>query len=479
VISPADVKVQIYSSLRKVREEQNRAEAAWNSVSQKITGIEESRLHAYKALAKMRLDEIVAGTVVDELNAAEQKARAKFDVFLRLCDQAQVERHALDAQIAQAQETRAQIESQIAASQAEIDALTSSTRQRLSGETGWAALLRAVNTLDQKLKAADKKAQESEADRENKSAPYLADDVFKYLYEKKFGTAAYTGSGWVRWGDERVAQTIGFESARRDFVMLNELPVRLRAHVDGLRQTLDAQVAETEKQFRAETEKDGIGVPEGKLRAQNLALEALIQRTDTLLVALQQNQARYESLTDGNDENGLNAVLAILVTALQRRNLTELMQKAAATPEPEDDEIVRDLEKLKTGLADAQAELRECRVQLNVLKARAALLEEANAHMEKSGSTYDGTFQNEDGIRDVIDKIYLGQKAVRDLKALLAANFVRRPPPPRESSYDSDWGWSSSSSRDSSSSSFGGFGGGGFSTGGGSGGGGFRTGGGF
>jgi uncharacterized membrane protein YgcG/archaellum component FlaC len=470
-MTPADVKVKINASLRKTREELDKVEETASGFSQKIAGIEASRLHTYKALAKIRLDEIAASTVVSELSIAEQKARTRFDAFTRLCGQVLAERRTLEAQISQAQEQRTEIENQIDATRAEIAALTNGTRKRLNEIDEWVVLLREANLLSQKFVAADKKAQESEADRENKSKPYLADDVFRYLHEKKFGTSAYTGSGLTRWGDESVAKVIGFESARRDFVMLNELPVRLRAHGDGLRQTLDAQVAEMRRRFRVETEKDGVCVPEAKLKEQNQALNTLIQKTDALQVALQENQARYEALTEGNDENGLNAVLAFIVKALQSQNLTDLMRQAMATPTPEDDALVSDLGRLNANLARAQAELRKSHEQLKVLKDRETQLEDARRHVGKSGR-YDGSFQGEDRITETIDAIYRGNKQLKDLTTLLAENFVKRPWWDSDSSSSgNDWSWSSSSDS--------GFGGGGFSSGGGFGGGGFTTGGGF
>jgi DNA repair exonuclease SbcCD ATPase subunit len=482
MISWKTLKELINATLEKIRTEQHVLEAEVVLNSRKVATLEEERLQAYRALAKMRFDEITASTVVSELTAAEQKARDKFGVFTRLCDQIQVERRALEAQISQAQEQRTKIENQIFVTQAEIDALTNSTRKRLDEDAEWVGRLHEMGSLQQKLGAATQKALESEADRENKSKPYLADDVFRYLFEKKFGSSAYAGSGWIRWGDERVAKTIRFESARRDFIMLNELPGRLREHVDGLRQTLDAQAAEMEKRFRAETEQDGICALEEKLDAQNQTLKALIQKTDVHQAALLQNHARHDSLTEGSDENGLSAVLAIIVKALQSQSLSTLMQKAEATPEPEDDELVHRLEKLKASLPDAQKELRQSREQVKALQERELQLEDAKAHMA-SKCYYDGSFRDEGGIRDAIDGIYLGKKLEKTLIALLDENFFRAYDwedrssrsrgSSRSGSSSSDWSWSSSSSSDS------GFGGGSFSTGGGSGGGGFRTGGGF
>ena len=82
---------------------------------------------------------------------------------------------------------------------------------------------------------ADKKAAQAEADREEKRKPYEADPLFMYLWRRRFGTAEYRANRLARYLDRKVARLIGYDKARANYAMLNELPVRLREHAERLK----------------------------------------------------------------------------------------------------------------------------------------------------------------------------------------------------------------------------------------------------
>ena len=90
----------------------------------------------------------------------------------------------------------------------------------------------------QMLELAEQKAEQAEADLQEKRQPYEADPLFMYLWRAKFGTSEDRAGGIVRYFDRKVAKLIGFDGARRNYAVLLQLPVRLREHADRLRAEL-------------------------------------------------------------------------------------------------------------------------------------------------------------------------------------------------------------------------------------------------
>jgi chromosome segregation ATPase len=465
----------------------------------KITDDETRRLEVYSALARLRLDEFVAGTVSRDLGIVEQQAKAKYDTFKQHCARIQKERGALEKDIAQVESQRSAIVREIGTSLDEIAALKNGVRERLMGDESWTKSEAQTHALEAKLTAAKGKAQAREAERASKSQPYLDDKLFKYLFDRHYGTAQYRGGTLTRWGDNFVARTIHYEAARRNFTLLNELPERLREHLNGLEHALEAQRKALAKRYRDEMVNAGIVPLEQKLGKQRADLESTEKTGQTLQDKLTQNHKSYHDLTEGDAGDGLNAVLAMTATALQKTGLAALEKRARETDTPEDDRLVNELADLNSRIAEERNHLEEPREKLRTIGKLTAELAMAIDGIRKTYSG-DASFSGGDTpIIALIEGILDGTGEYDSLRAYLKKHYV---PPRSESSSSSggksfwdlladldtgsgssrrsrDFDTSSGSSRSSSSSSGGGFGGGGFSSGGKSGGGGFKTGGGF
>jgi exonuclease VII small subunit len=87
------------------------------------------------------------------------------------------------------------------------------------------------------------------------------------------------------------------------------------------------------------------------------------------LRGLRQRQATFLSGADG----GYKQAVSLLATGLKEDNLGALYEEARATPMPEDDEVVAELERVTVELDDREAELAKGR---SVLKAQSQHLSE-------------------------------------------------------------------------------------------------------
>ena len=84
------------------------------------------------------------------------------------------------------------------------------------------------------------KTYQAKADQQEKGAPYRADPLFTYLWDCKYGTSAYKANPLTRFLDNWVARLCDFQSARKNYWMLQEIPERLDEHAKALRSKADA-----------------------------------------------------------------------------------------------------------------------------------------------------------------------------------------------------------------------------------------------
>ena len=62
-----------------------------------------------------------------------------------------------------------------------------------------------------------------------------------YLWRRKFGTAEYRAGNFARFLDRQVARLVGYDKARANYVLLNEIPQRLREHAARMKEEIAAE----------------------------------------------------------------------------------------------------------------------------------------------------------------------------------------------------------------------------------------------
>lgn len=107
----------------------------------------------------------------------------------------------------------------------------------------FAEAIKAAQEAEHTFQEADRKAELAASDRDEKGKPYEDDPLFMYLWERKFGTSAYEGSGLARLLDRWVARLIGYVDAAANYRMLLEIPKRLREHAAALSAELEQRRA--------------------------------------------------------------------------------------------------------------------------------------------------------------------------------------------------------------------------------------------
>jgi hypothetical protein len=353
MISGRQALATIEQTIAQARGEEARLDAALKSAADQVARLRAERMDAFRALARHKLDAMTQKGVVGALDAAERQAldllAQRRQAFERLTERraaaeqvvkdSEAERHAKAAALEEALKPIAAVRQQVEA------------QVRASPE--WSAERARIEEAPAIAEEAEKKAVQAEADREAKRKPYEADPLFMYLWRKKFGTAEDRSGPLVRFFDRRVARLVRYDKARANYVLLNEIPQRLREHARLVKAGVEPLVA------RARAAKADLDQAERRLAEAKAALAALDREHDASVL---QGEGPYRD------------AIELLASADARENLQALYREAMATPAPEDDAIVRRIEAADGAIRRAEREMEGIRAKLRDLTQRRAAI---------------------------------------------------------------------------------------------------------
>jgi hypothetical protein len=344
----------------------------------------------------------------------------------------------------------------------------------IKSDPEWVAAQQRTVQAEAIAKAAAEKTAQSESDRQSKGKPYENDPLFLYLWKAGYGTASYRGGSIRRYFDGKVAKLVGYDSARVNYHMLTEIPLKLREHADRLVEETNNEIAKRTALERRALEDAGIVALESELDVAEKTLQQAAARLSQANAALTALDADESAGTEEQRDPEYRQAVDLLAERLGREDLRTLYERALATPNPADDRIVQALQEGERAIAQAETQIQEIRNTSVQLSGKRAELEQAKGRFYQAGYADPmGGFVNGALIGTVLGGILNGSRSSGSLDAVFQDGFRRRGP----SSYGGFGGGMRMPGGGSWGGSFGGGGGGGSFGGGG--GGGFRTGGGF
>ena len=483
MISGRDALLQIENAIAGIRDDENRLDATLASVTQEAERLRLEQAEAYRALARVRLDVLAGEKVTAGLDRAEREALKVLAEKRRTLEDLSRRRGEAAKTLKQAQARRHGIAGRLEDVIRRMDELRGRTQNRLAFEADWTAANDRVAEAEEMARMADAKADQAEADRATKGAPYEADRLFMYLWNNGFGTSKYRAGPFTRFFDRKVARVCGFIETRPNYAMLTEIPLRLRQHADRKLAAVAEVTAKRTEIERAGLVADGIEPLEVEFASIKAEIEAGnvdIASVQTDLAAL---DASHGALVGGDDPEIARALEGV-AESLASTDLQTLWAQAYATPTPEDEKIVQRIENHGEAITRAEAEISETRATVREVARRRGELEATRERFQRSGYDRPGvTFNNESMLGNIIGGIIGGIVSSPELWRVILGGY--QAPRRHDGNFGGggDWWSGGGGSWGGGSGGGGGFGGGdggGFSTGGGFGGdGGSDSGGGF
>jgi hypothetical protein len=429
MISGSDAFASIERAMQRVRADEDKLTAVMTSIAEQAARVRAGMSEDFKQLARIKLDSLQSQPITSSLDQAEARALAMIEEGKRAAEELQKKRTAANAALEEARDKKT-----LAATEAEtacdaLDALTAATETRLKDDPAWQAQAKVLEAQEAIADEADKKADQAEADLAAKRRPYEADDVFIYLWKRGYGTAAYQGGGLTRMLDGWAARLVDYQKYRPNFAMLQEIPVRLRAHARAKEGEVTAERTRLEAIERAALIADGVEPLEKSLAAARGRLAAADTAVNEAQNTLKQLDAQYTAEFGGGRSAAYEKAVDVLAESLAREDLRSLYREALATPGPEDERVVAHLMEQEKKLKDSDDELAKTRETIRELARRRAELQTARDDARSKGydQPYAG-FGNEGIIEQVIGDIARGVLRSSDLGRVLSDGFSRRTP---------------------------------------------------
>jgi len=465
--------------LRRAERDALAAQDEAEALGARLTQARHVQADCFRQLARLRAREIRdGGATLGRLDMAEEQVR-----------QAVAQRsEASVAAEAKAAEARAALEQ----ARAERDSMAGTLRameehqQRAlfgaetvaKADAEWQRLQAQALEAQRTAQLALQKAQLARQDLEQKGKPYLQDPLFAYLWKRGWGTSAYRQGSLSRALDGWVARVAGYDTARKSYALLSELPAGLEGHAQRMQEAAERANLALRERVHALA-----GLPpaaEGE-RARE-ALERAEAKVEQATQEFNAAEIARAAASSGEDAR-LAKAAERLAAALSQSSLAQLRDAAARTPTREDDEIVARLEAVSGDQAATERALAQARAEAEAARQRLIQVQHIRQEMRSRGYARDGWDFRDGAIIGILINDMLRGSISRGgfWDRMDQARVPGRGQGPWGGS--DPWGGGGGSWGGGGGSwggGGGGFGGGGFSTGGGfGGGGGFRSGGGF
>jgi hypothetical protein len=327
-------------SAAALRGEAERLDAALRAAFDEAARHRAETLAAFRDLAQRKLDGAARQQAIMELDAAERRVSELFAQRRQELERLAVQRR----------------EALEALRQAEAEALSGSQGSRIESVPA------RPDDLARMAEEAEKKAAQAEADRDEKRKPYEADPLFMYLWRRRFGTAEYRAGPLVRYLDRKVARLVGYDAARANYALLNEIPLRLRQHAERLKAEIASARARLAAPDRAEP---GTGVEPRDATVPGAGLAEAERRLEDARRRLADLDREYDGILDGAGDAASGAPDP--GAADVPPSLRDLYGRVARAPGPEDEAVLRRIQASQAALARAVHELARIRQEMRDL----------------------------------------------------------------------------------------------------------------
>ncbi len=401
--------------LQGMRKEIDRVDADLSRIGTALTTNKHHQNRTANRLAAIRLDAITSGTLTQSLDSADQQARQLFA-------QREQALNALENTILNAKEALRHLEGARAAQLKEVnyhaEEVIDSEREAqtaLEIDAAYQEQLAAVRKADSVADEAQDKTAQSQGDRKEKGKPYEDDPLFMYLWQRGYGTTEYSANPLARMLDGWVARLCKYEKARVNYWTLLEIPKRLEAHAQVVREQAGAHLQALEELELAVAQKAGVPAKQEILaQAQEKldAIDAKIAAAEDQLDAHLEQRGRYAS---GEDQY-IEQSLGLLNDAMQRRDIYDLTSAVHATRSREDDALVRALGDLREDAKDLDEDLAEQRAVREAKIERLKELQQVRRQFkQRRFDDVRSGFGNEEVITSVLGQFLGGLLGGRDL----------------------------------------------------------------
>ena len=323
----------IESTIAKLHREESQLDAALRSAVGDSERLRKERAEALRELARVKLDEMAAGRLVEHLDAGERRAAQILDEYRGRIASISERRETLLKEVTKAQAERDAAAKLVETALDAVEALRADVEAKVKALPAWQQAKAANDAVDAVATEAEKKAALSEADLGAKRKPYDDDPLFIYLWRRGFGTGRYNAGNFTRLMDRMVADFIGFGDVRANYAALTEIPLRLREHASVRRAAATEKLTALSEVERRAMLDAGIEPKERALAEARGKLAGADKAVEDRQGALRKLDEERGTLVAAGTNPAYEEALATIALADSKDQLAALYQEARRTPD--------------------------------------------------------------------------------------------------------------------------------------------------
>ena len=334
-----------------------------SQLAQLTTNMATSRRHRAKLLsdiACVRLEEIDSGELNASLSAADAQVEQLLSGRDKALDALNQEIEAINGRLAVSEEQRAEILTEVNAKSQQIVNVEAQVQEALKLNGVYLAQFEKAKNAESVSNEAQRKRLAAQSSLSEKAAPYTADDLFMYLWERNYGTTQYNGGLFARFMDSWVAKVIAYEPARINYWNITEIPQRLAEHADRVATAAEDQHHQLQKIETEALSAQGIEALETQLAKEREKLDNHDDALEALEAQLNNELAQRNRYASGTDDF-MQQALARLTQALEHQNLQSVYRYVRETVSHTDDLLLVELQTVEDTLTDEQDNLESVR----------------------------------------------------------------------------------------------------------------------
>ncbi len=468
----------IDETLRRARDSLTTVERQYARARQALAQRRHEEIGVYAGLAKLRLLAIESGSLLEALGEADSEVARILEQRGNAAARLEEAIETANAGLGDTEARRAEQQQVVATASEALDAAEGRAQTALAADPGYQAQLEVTEQADFVADQAEDKVVAARRDRIDKGRPYEDDALFSYLFARGYGTSGYRAWPLARWLDARVAKLCDYESARRQYSLLIEIPERLQEHAARMRAAFEREVEQLGLLEKSAAEAAGVPPLRDRLEEAEQRLAEIDAHVAAQEDALRELVRERIGFANGSDSYYTRCI-DILSDAMRREGFTLLRERAARTREPEDDRLVERLVELEHEGERLEDDLADFGSVYERESSRVRELEDVRRRFKSE--RFDEP--RSEFLDAALFALVLERFANGAVDSAQLWKAIRRQQRMRSVHADPRFGTGrfprAPGSRTWRGPPGGGFGGGGFGSGGGFGGGGFRTGGGF
>lgn len=412
----------IDQNIQTIRNDVTRLDDQLSYLSNDMASNQRLRARLINQIAAVRLAEIESGELSANLNAADTDVSNLLKQREAALAQLKNDIDDINRQLQESEIARESLLNKVNEKSQEIVELEGAVQNTLKADSTYLSQFEKAKKAESIATEAEQKRNDALESLTEKAAPYKADDLFMYLWERAYGTTEYKGGLFSRFMDAWVARVIRYEPSRVNFWNLTEIPKRLTEHADRVADIADNEFLSLQQLELNALDAAGKNTLEAELAEMRQQLDShddALEDTETRLNQTLSERTRYAS---GNDDY-MQQSLSRLSEALSHQSLQSVLRYVRDTVSPTDDMLVIELQSVDDKLADVKDDLNDIRIVHNSQLAKMKDLEKVRRDFKNS--RFDDVrsgFGNQALISSVLDQFLQGLVSGSDVWRVIKRN---------------------------------------------------------